>query len=420
MSELDLSSGREDGTMVLDRPQVLPPDYRALRLVAELTGSLSDDPVQWDVAHGSVTRMRNVGPPSDDRVQIRARNHGRTGRMSFVSLQVQGAVQSLDLPAKLADAVFWSESAVEKFLVPYVASAGAWEAGRIVQQLQTAFYREWENAKVVALAHRSGVPDAVPARLDTTLSVLFVDEDNVLREQVLSKFLQFARPGISIKPREREVPLGVGTLPDEPPFLPSYTQLRGIAEWASSLRTEPQYFLFDVLSGKYGSPIAKLPPDLDNRIVIPAFTPPQLAERLCPQGLWLQPDDPDTPALNVADEADAAFWSTGALEKFLFPYYASAAGAMALDELKALHRAWTKGAARRHAESLDGHPETLDADAPEVYSIIHLPKSNWVAESDGAAHALDQLGVAHAHSRGHKKHAADVVTLREYLRRHGR
>ena len=39
-----------------------------------------------------------------------------------------------------ADAVFWSESSVEKFLFPYYASKGEWEADLYAEALRTVFY----------------------------------------------------------------------------------------------------------------------------------------------------------------------------------------------------------------------------------------------------------------------------------------
>lgn len=39
-----------------------------------------------------------------------------------------------------ADAVFWSESAVEKFLFPYYASKGSWQADLYADALRTVFY----------------------------------------------------------------------------------------------------------------------------------------------------------------------------------------------------------------------------------------------------------------------------------------
>lgn len=404
MIELNASSSDVAGTLATEAPTVTPPDYRALRLVAELAAGAPEVPVEFEVEEGSVTRTK-LRPPSDTRVQIPVRNPGRTGAMRYVYVQAKGVPTGFDVLAAGADAVFWSESAMEKFLLPYLASAAAWEAGRIVQQVQDAFYTPWSNAQVVALLHRATFPDGTPARLESMVGVVFVDATGTLTELPLLPFLAQAEPSVEPIPLVSSVPMAAGTMPDNPKFLPAYTQLRGIAEWASSLRTEPMYFLYNVATGKHGDPHPTLPPVLSNQIVIPAFTPPRLADRLQTTGLWLQPDS-DHSGVDVAEMGDAAFWSTGALEKFLFPYYASAAGGAALDQLTKLHNTWEGGAGKKARGS-----KTAEM---EVYSIIHLPKSNWVQESEPSAQAMSQLGVLYAHP-AENGGTAQVSTLREFV-----
>ncbi|HLM66040.1 MAG TPA: hypothetical protein VK358_00870 [Longimicrobium sp.] len=416
MSELNASSNGSAGAPAAKGPpRVFPPDYRTLRLVAELAAGSPRREVEFDVDGGAVTRAPRRRPPSNTRVQIPARTPGRMGAMKYVELQAQGAGAGFDVLAAGADAVFWSESAVEKFLLPYLASAAAWEAGRIVQQVQDAFYTPWSNAQVVALLHRSTFPANTPVRLDAMVGVVYVDAGGTLTELPLPAFLGQARRGREVAPVVPPVPMAAGSMPENPKFLPSYTALRGIAEWASSLRKKPMYFLYNVITGELGDPTATLPPVVDDLVVIPAFTPPRLSERLETTGLWLQPDS-DHSAKDVAQIGDAAFWSTGALEKFLFPYYASAAGAAALDQLGKLHRAWEQGGVPANGPGEAGEATgESGADGMVVYSIIHLPKSNWVSESEPSVQAVNQLGVLYAEPVQNAG-TPRVVPLREFLR----
>jgi hypothetical protein len=55
-----------------------------------------------------------------------------------------------------ADAAFWSESAVEKFLFPYYASKGSWEADLYAEALRTTFYGARPMQAYEAVANHPG------------------------------------------------------------------------------------------------------------------------------------------------------------------------------------------------------------------------------------------------------------------------
>lgn len=63
-------------------------------------------------------------------------------RPAVTSIQIQAS--GMLSPESLAryDAVFWSESAVEKFVLPYYASKYQWAAAHVLQRLSRVFYGE--------------------------------------------------------------------------------------------------------------------------------------------------------------------------------------------------------------------------------------------------------------------------------------
>jgi hypothetical protein len=382
-------------------PRVNPVDYRTLRLVAELAMGTNGQRTQFDVTPEGVCSIPGVTPASTAQVQIPTDTSGRTGALRYVALQAEGAEGAFDVLSCAADAVFWSESAVEKFVLPYMASAFGSRAAEAVSSASKAFTTAYDNAKVLALVHLAEFPQGEPVRLEGMWGVLFLGDAGQLRMLTLPRFLEFAIPGTSTLPVDPAVPLGAGTVPPNPAFLPSATQLRSMAEWTSSLRDTPMYFLFNLDTGELPRATQTLPPVVGGEIVVPAFTPAQLPGRPVPSGVWLQPASPASP-VDVGAWGDAAFWSTGALERFLYPYYASAAGARALSQLLELHEAWEHG--------------TADGAGPEVYAIIHLPKSNWVAESTSqvSSEAHHRLCVLHAGTG--TTPSTEIALLRDFLK----
>lgn len=60
-------------------------------------------------------------------------------RVESVTIRAHGMRKPLEL-AKFGDAVFWSEAAVEKFVLPYYASKGQWLAAHLLNVLSRVFY----------------------------------------------------------------------------------------------------------------------------------------------------------------------------------------------------------------------------------------------------------------------------------------
>ncbi len=71
--------------------------------------------------------------------------------------QVSILAKGMDQPKSLDeyDAVFWSESSVEKFVFPYYASKCQWEAAHVLSALSKAFY-----------GYVPGGPDGAPQEID--------------------------------------------------------------------------------------------------------------------------------------------------------------------------------------------------------------------------------------------------------------
>jgi hypothetical protein len=94
--------------------------------------------------------------------------------------------------AETYDAVFWSESAVEKFVFPYYASKSLWEAAAVLEKLSMYWYGRippdtdvgeglpltvrFPDEAPFAIAH---TPDSDYRSLETDLHLLFRDGDRV-------------------------------------------------------------------------------------------------------------------------------------------------------------------------------------------------------------------------------------------------
>lgn len=59
--------------------------------------------------------------------------------LSSMSVGVDGPVVHGDMAAKY-DAIFWSEAAVEKFVIPYYAAKSMWRAAHVIRQLSEQWY----------------------------------------------------------------------------------------------------------------------------------------------------------------------------------------------------------------------------------------------------------------------------------------
>jgi hypothetical protein len=138
-------------------------DSLQLRLIAEAASGLRGEPVHFVAQSDGTIREMYHGegggeaggaqesghvPPPLDFVVVPAFTENVAPNMpplTVATLQAQGVpdpIDLLDLPGGLgpADAVFWSESAVEKFVIPYYASVYGNQAARAVGDILEAFH----------------------------------------------------------------------------------------------------------------------------------------------------------------------------------------------------------------------------------------------------------------------------------------
>jgi hypothetical protein len=147
-------------------------DSIQLRLIAEAASGLRGEPVHFVAGpkggvrefypHEKGGALPRDLPPGDELVVIPALTQDVAPLrppLTTATIQAQGValpIDLLNLPNGLgaADAVFWSESSVEKFLIPYYASVYGNQAARAVGDILEAFHGD-----------RGGGPPASGGRL---------------------------------------------------------------------------------------------------------------------------------------------------------------------------------------------------------------------------------------------------------------
>lgn len=340
--------------------------YQQLRLLAETAAGVKTGPAQFffDEA-GTLMRSEPGAVLADDDVLIPAQDTGRFPR-NGMRLEVEGTESpgpGFDPQRGVADAVFWSDAAVQKFLVPYVASCFGDLAGEMVTKLQAVWNNyPTEKVTVYALVHLTSHDIGTPLDMGDTVQVVFTEQAPVatpLRALTIRDFYDTFRP--TLGPIAMAASPSVSYQRGEPTPLrqqPDYKVLRAMAEWAASLRDGPGYFVFPAGARGFLPPVYPLKDVQPGDVVVPAYTPSVPQNRPYLGGVWFQPENVDL-VTNLAVEGDALFWSTGSIEQFLFPYYASKGGLEALPDLEEIHRVWTE-------------PQSV-----EVYGLIHLPSSEW-------------------------------------------
>ena len=403
-----------------DAPRVPTPviDYHHLRLMAEWASSLRDQEVGFAVADGALWRVGAGAPPRGPELRVPAATPGRYGAVRALTVAVEGVAEPLDLAPYGADALVWSEAAVEKFLVPYYASCAGSRAGQFLAGLFDAWNGDHGPVRPVALAHLAHTRRDVPLTLADTLGVVFLDEEGdvpaTLELLPLGTFLA-QNPGRwqpAAEPERELVPLGARALPDDA-VLPTYAELRGIAEWAGSMRGRKAYLAYDPAPPRprthHEGRTTRIPgpgPSPTRRIVFPVHTPLAVPRRPKPASVLLVPEDGGAPVELFRDpHCDAVFTSTGAMEQFLYPYYASVRGSLALGELRQVSAAWA-GAAPQAGSARAGAETPL--------ALVHLPHSDWTTGEEeeapmAAGSPLDQLGVVQGSAAGGRR----VVRVRE-------
>lgn len=380
--------------------QVRPLRYTQLRLLAECTAGLEEE-VNFVVTREGILEITKEDgflaiPDTAHDVVVPARASGKYPH-NEVWLQVRCPDKQLVLKPGFADAVFWSDSSVHKFVVPYVASCAGDDAPRVLSLLQDAWnLYPTDRVTVYALVHSVQHVPGTPLALENRLYVAFTPRldhggTGPLELDSLATFL------------DRYPPQKFVADPATPPLVayhrgkgghrqhPDYATLRALAEHAASISDVPKYFVFKAGGhGFLGNTPIELPAVEPGDVVIPAYTPTVPPHRPRLHGVWCH--GLHWRAINLAAIGDAVFWSNGAIEQFLYPYYASKGGIKdGLRELLEISEMWlgdqSAGAERgpepraQDAATVAGEEEDLAF----ITGLVHMPTSEWIPDEETPA-----------------------------------
>lgn len=124
---------------------VLVMNAQQLRAVADAAESLRNpdggqDPFYVVYEEGQKPQiMQSAGPPPNAVFELDTLEVEPRPTPSRVVIECDGVTREL---VQEYDAVFWSESAVEKFVLPYYASKSMWEAAAVLDKISMYWYGE--------------------------------------------------------------------------------------------------------------------------------------------------------------------------------------------------------------------------------------------------------------------------------------
>lgn len=173
--------------------------------------------------------------------------------------------------------------------------------------------------------------------------------------------------------------------------------MREATEYAASLRRtggDPEFVVLAMQPGKadYTITVQPMPPAEDGgEVVIPCNTPAVQPRRPRVQDVEITVEMPDGHRVHLASTSlaqfDAVFWSEAAVEKFLFPYYASKyqwAAAKVLECISQVFYGYLPGFFNPDPPA-PGVTVTLDDGTQEreiPFAMAHLPRSDYVPVED--------------------------------------
>jgi hypothetical protein len=410
--------------MATNLPQV--PGYFALRVGADLASAARGDTIHFDYADGMLQVVdASAGADGGPPVAVRTAPSAQRPTVSRVRLTATAGdadLGSIVLNGATYGALVWGESAVEKFLLPYYASAGGPHAYEVMHAINHVWYDFPVEVPVVALAF------AYPSRpveggwqLWDTLHVLHVKtpatapggggapyvvgEASELGQLAMTPLLQFVQvfqPGTATTTIPEPSP---STLPRT--FVPRFggrptnvdsVAAREVAEYASGLRGH-DVWVYDSPTRGLSATLNRLPQP--TQPLFEAFTPFQRPDRpVVSVEMWDGEWHPlrGTGSSDPTQVPDSVFWTDGAVDMLMVPYYASVQGAGAPPYLEVLLRKWAgalpatttdaRDLLRYLGTELERTMCRLEGDEPasaatsEVYAIVHLPNSEWVDEID--------------------------------------
>ena len=397
------------------------PGYAALRVAADWASAVRNEPLylSYDPASGHVT----AADKANAELTLQTSTYARRPRVVTVEFVVQvqegkkTETRTLTLPGEAASALFWGEGAVEKFLVPYYASSAADNAAPFLARLLNAWYGYPGGVvQVCALAYLCGT--RAPAvgtalTLGATVGVVCLERARrELRLLTLDEFTKRYAPGMPRSTPQAERP---GT-PRRMAGWRVTTEMesvvaRDVAEFVSGLRghfvtfqTEgdtlyPELYPTD-------QPLPAPDPAPAGVFRLAALAEPVRGDRPYPESVTvrvrdLRGQEHTHPVVGVdgdpATSPDCMFWSDGALEKLMLPYYASVKGGSAPYYIEVLMGRWdgvippgdpepdVGASMRARLSGLFGAAAAGTSAAPDddhessVYTVTHLPRSEYAA-----------------------------------------
>jgi hypothetical protein len=398
-------------TALPDAVNITRPGYSAMRMVAEWASGVRGEQLYFgfDGSHATLTDV----PDSGALPVLTRRFTGRPEvKKVYFTVTADGATPTLTLDGRETSALFWGESAVEKFLFPYLASVAGSEVAPLFRKLAHAWYGYPGNdVQVCAVAYECG-PSAPFGPLKLTLEGmigLVCLVDGGLEKVSLADF-EARFPGEGAGPEPLEPPVGSFHNEGGWTLTPNVESIvaRDAAEFVSGLRGH--VVGFRQAEGVLEPWVAEDGPDRNEPDPwFEAETHRVRTDRPAPSRVLLQVGHslgdtdvqvvpsaaaPDGDPTNVPD---SLFWSDGAVEKLLVPYYGSVKGLGAPLVTTVLLGRWNglirRGSPLGACAVLEILQNFLDAPADgsdtaqategdpvddNPFAVTHLPRSEYI------------------------------------------
>ncbi len=423
-----------------DQPNV--PGYTALRVAADWASAVRGAPLylEYDYTSGWL----KAGSEHDNDIVLTTQAYASRPELLDVEFEVEdverGRKACLVVSAQEASALFWGEAAVEKFLAPYYASAASADAPGFLGRLYDAWYGYPAHVvQVCAVAYRYGTRAPEPGTrltLGATVGLVCLErETGRMRMLSLDEFTahyagrasQIHAPEPTRPHTEKMAGWRLTAVETE------NIVARDMAEFVSGLRGRTITFSH---TGDRLTPAllpTNLAPDADKGPPPHGFlaagmehvrtdrpAPTRVSARVQHDGIvYAQPLV--APGSNPDNAPDSMFWSDGAVEKLMIPYYASVKGSTSPFFEGLLMAQWDgllpPGQSQPDAvwTAIQGRLEgILDAYAPDrvlepntgertstVYTVTHLPRSEYATtEGTDSTEGLETRTVMHTLADG--------------------
>ncbi len=405
-----------DEQAATDAPARSPASYRALRMAAEWASALRDQPLSFVYDADTGHMVLGPGGLPVHTISFTTRPKLLDIEFSVPSRTAEIAPPALTVCGDQASALFWGESAVEKFLLSYYASVAADDAPRFLDRLFGAWYgypaEVVEVCAIACLCGRVPPPPGTPLSLARTVGLICLERGGGLRLLTLDEFdARYAtglpRGGTPVEARGDQVEVRRGW-----PVTDGVESIvaRDVAEFVSGMRghfiafsTEASMIAAEVYPGE--SPALPV-----EGAFFTGLARPVRPGRPAPCRVALRVQEPDAPDgvvtrhVLIPDASDpgteflpdSLFWTDGAVEKLLLPYYASVKGSESPFFNACLMGKWdgrihpsahhptaVARAFRTRLKSIGGHGRTAETEPSTVYAVTHLPRSEYADESGG-------------------------------------